>query len=165
MMERGAEQLEQDKADQVAEVVQLSGARPRAKRTGPRKRTFSVKRTSKTELRRLAVLYPVDESVQRPRTRGECENAPRPCPFLSCKYHLAVDVTSNGSLTLNFPESELEDLVDTCALDAAARGGMTLDDVGARMNLTRERVRQIETIATLALPDEAIRKLQEFRTP
>jgi hypothetical protein len=38
----------------------------------------------------------------------------------------------------------LEDLSDTCALDVADRGGSTLEEVGSMLNLTRERVRQIE---------------------
>jgi DNA-directed RNA polymerase sigma subunit (sigma70/sigma32) len=33
---------------------------------------------------------------------------------------------------------------DTCALDIAERGGVTLEEVGAIMNLTRERIRQVE---------------------
>jgi hypothetical protein len=33
---------------------------------------------------------------------------------------------------------------ETCALDVADRGGATLEDVGAIMNLTRERIRQVE---------------------
>ncbi|MEL6705873.1 MAG: hypothetical protein AAFP15_16520 [Bacteroidota bacterium] len=35
---------------------------------------------------RLPVLQYPDE---RPRTRGECATMPRPCPFVSCRYHLA----------------------------------------------------------------------------
>ena len=33
---------------------------------------------------------------------------------------------------------------ESCALDVAERGGLKNEDVGAIMNLTRERVRQIE---------------------
>jgi hypothetical protein len=33
---------------------------------------------------------------------------------------------------------------ETCALDIADRGGTTLEEVGAIMNLTRERIRQVE---------------------
>ena len=32
----------------------------------------------------------------------------------------------------------------SCALDIADRGGITLEDVGVIMNLTRERIRQVE---------------------
>jgi hypothetical protein len=39
----------------------------------------------------------------------------------------------------------LWELEHTCALDVADKGGITLEEVGAIMNLTRERVRQVET--------------------
>jgi len=32
----------------------------------------------------------------------------------------------------------------TCALDVAENGGLTLEEVGHILNLTRERVRQVE---------------------
>src|SRR5207248_4026222 len=28
----------------------------------------------------------------RPRVRGDCAEGPRPCPYVSCKYNLYVDV-------------------------------------------------------------------------
>jgi len=81
----------------------------------------------------------------RPRTRADCANAPRPCIFVSCRHHLYLDVNPRtGSVKLNFPDKELWELPDTCALDVADRGGITLEDVGVIMNLTRERVRQVE---------------------
>jgi hypothetical protein len=82
----------------------------------------------------------------RPRKREDCANGPRPCAFVSCKYNLYVDVNpKTGSVKMNFPDKELGELKDTCALDVADRGGITLEDVGDIMNLTRERVRQLET--------------------
>jgi hypothetical protein len=82
----------------------------------------------------------------RPRKREDCGNGPRPCAYVSCKYNLYVDVNpKTGSVKMNFPDKELWELKDTCALDVADRGGITLEDVGDIMNLTRERVRQLET--------------------
>jgi hypothetical protein len=82
----------------------------------------------------------------RPRKREDCANGPRPCAYVSCKYNLYVDVNpKTGSVKMNFPDKELWELKDTCALDVADRGGITLEDVGDIMNLTRERVRQLET--------------------
>jgi DNA-directed RNA polymerase sigma subunit (sigma70/sigma32) len=60
-------------------------------------------------------------------------------------------VTFAGSLMSNHPDQELEALEETCALDVADRGGITLEKVGALMNLTRERVRQLETRLLLKL--------------
>jgi DNA-directed RNA polymerase sigma subunit (sigma70/sigma32) len=33
---------------------------------------------------------------------------------------------------------------ETCSLDVADRGGITLEEVGELLNLTRERIRQVE---------------------
>src|SRR5439155_1285797 len=69
----------------------------------------------------------------------------RPCPYVSCKYNLYVDVNPRtGSVKMNFPDKELWELAETCALDVADRAGITLEEVGVIMNLTRERVRQLE---------------------
>lgn len=85
------------------------------------------------------------EASVRPRTRGECADGPRPCPWARCKHHLFLDVDpTNGSIKLNFPDLELEQLEHSCALDLADAGVQTLEEVGIAMNLTRERVRQIE---------------------
>ena len=93
---------------------------------------------------------------QRPRTRIDCagEDGIRPCPWVSCRYNLFLDVTTAGNIKLNFPDRDLEDIEDSCALDvaeAAPDGGLTLEQVAARMNLTRERVRQIEARALLKI--------------
>ena len=82
----------------------------------------------------------------RPRTRADCVNSPRPCVFVSCKYNLYLDVNpETGSIKLNFPDKEIWELEYTCALDVAEKGGITLEEVGEIMNLTRERIRQVET--------------------
>lgn len=84
--------------------------------------------------------------VIRPKTRADCVNGPRPCLFVSCKYNLYLDVNpETGSIKLNFPEKEIWELPYTCALDVAEKGGITLEEVGEIMNLTRERIRQVET--------------------
>jgi hypothetical protein len=90
----------------------------------------------------------------RPRRRIECADIPRPCPFFSCRWNLYLDVNpATGSIKLNFPDRDLEDLEETCALDVADRGGSTLERVGEVMNITRERIRQIETLAGARVHD------------
>jgi DNA-directed RNA polymerase specialized sigma24 family protein len=90
--------------------------------------------------------YPDD--VERPRTRGDCADMPRPCPFVSCRHHLYLDVhPDSGALKLNFGTMEVDELRESCALDVADRGGVTLEETGAILNLTRERIRQIEVSA------------------
>ena len=87
-----------------------------------------------------------------PKTRADCVNGPRPCLFVSCKHNLYLDVNpETGSIKLNFPDKEIWELEHTCALDVAEKGGITLEEVGEIMNLTRERIRQVETRGLMKL--------------
>ncbi|MBI2893212.1 MAG: DNA-binding protein [Deltaproteobacteria bacterium] len=123
-----------------APAEQESGRRRRRVRA----KTISIKRMTKEELRLGRLLYP-EMDYEKPRARAECVNTERPCPFVSCKHHLYIDVNPNtGAIKLNFPDLEVWELPETCALDVADRGGITLEEVGEIMNLTRERVRQVE---------------------
>ncbi len=78
----------------------------------------------------LPILKP---SGPPPRTRGDClpggSNAARPCQWITCRWYLPR-MTPNPKFT--------------CALDVADSGGVTLEEVGELMGITRERVRQIE---------------------
>ena len=94
--------------------------------------------------------------VERPRSRADCLaggcNEERPCPWVSCRYHLFLEVNpETGSLKLVFPDCEPWDLEETCTLDVADRGGVTLEEVGEILNLTRERIRQVEVRGLLRL--------------
>ena len=134
------------------EVPELSRkVRRRRRRTRPRSKTIAMKRLTREELRQGALMYPpVDEP--RPRTRAECKEELRPCPWVACKFHLYLDVNPDtGSIKINFPELAPWDLPHTCSLDIAERGGITLEEVGEIMNLTRERIRQVEVRGLLKL--------------
>jgi hypothetical protein len=48
---------------------------------------------------------------------------------------------------LNFPDLQSWEIPASCALDVAAAGEHTLEEVGGLLNLTRERIRQIEATA------------------
>jgi hypothetical protein len=92
---------------------------------------------------------------ERPRTRADCKDGPRPCLFVACKHHLFLDVNpETGSIKINFPDKEVWELEETCALDVAERGGVTLEEVGDILNLTRERVRQVEVTGLQKLKSE-----------
>jgi hypothetical protein len=132
--------------------VESDGAVTREQRHSRRKRvvrarTISIKRITRRELDICRLLYP-EGNYWKPRTRAECVDAPRPCPFISCKHHLFVDVSARtGSIKINFPDLEIWEMNESCALDVADRGGTTLEDVGAIMNLTGEGIRQVEVKA------------------
>ena len=126
-----------------------------------RARTISVKRMTKRELEIGRLLFP-ETDYWKPRNRAECAEGPRPCPFVSCKHHLFIDVSPRtGAIKLNFPDLEVWDLGESCALDVADKHGTTLEDVGAIMNLTRERIRQVEVKALAKL--EALSDMYSLR--
>lgn len=131
-----------------------------------RARTIPVRRITRRELELGRALYPEDEHVDltRPKTRAECAAVPRPCPFVSCAHHLYLDVSARtGSIKLNFPDLEPDELPAdaSCVLDVSDRDGETLQRVGNIMNLTRERVRQVEVKGLAKL--EAITGLRGLR--
>jgi hypothetical protein len=147
--------------DEVAASPPARGElRQHPRRTRPRSKTIALKRLTRAELARGAEQFPpVDEP--RPHTRAECRDGPRPCPWVACKHHLYLDINpETGSIKINFPDLEPWELKHTCALDVAERGGITLEEVGEIMNLTRERIRQVEVRGLLKLkmgspsPDE-----------
>ncbi len=142
------------------EVVTREQRRSRRKRE-VRAKTISVKRMTKRELELGRMLYP-DMEISRPVTRAECLGAERPCPFVSCKHHLFLDVSAKtGAIKLNFPDLEVWEMKETCALDVSDRGGTTLEEVGAIMNLTRERIRQVEVKGLAKL--KALRDMMALR--
>lgn len=83
-----------------------------------------------------------------PVVRDICLTGARPCVYVTCPNNLYLDVNeNNGSITYNFPDLEPEQMVVTCTLDVAREGGITLEETGKNLNLTRERIRQIESVA------------------
>ena len=134
--------------------------RRRRRRTRPRSKTIAMKRLTREELRVGALMYPPVD-IPRPTSRAQCIQDVRPCPWVACKHHLYLDINpETGSIKINFPDLEPWELQNTCALDVAERGGITLEEVGEIMNLTRERIRQVEVRGLLKLkmgspsPDE-----------
>src|SRR5689334_22794199 len=45
-----------------------------------------------------------EPELERPRTVGDCRNGPRPCPWVSCRFNLLLDVDKHGALYLNIPK-------------------------------------------------------------
>lgn len=121
-------------------------------------RTESVRRLSRRVLARDASQYPSDPAWEavRPRTYGDCQRdgwgTTQPCPWVACRAHLGYDVDlDNGSLVYAWSDRDPTEMPATCSLAVAARGPHTLEQVGALLNITRERVRQIERAALRAV--------------
>jgi hypothetical protein len=159
-VKRSAEPAPEPDQDQdlgAGAAEELDGDGKRGRR---RSKTMSRKEIAR-ELRRQRAFGLVDPELDaviremeshRPRSRADCANGPRPCMFISCKHHLYLDVNpATGSIKLNFPDKEVWEMSETCALDVADKGGITLEEVGTIMNLTRERIRQVETRGLMKL--------------
>lgn len=99
--------------------------------------------------------------VRRPVVRADCTgggfNTQRPCGFVSCKWNLWSELGHGGSDALmrakksNVPSIDPTQLRYSCALDLAdshSSSGMTLEEVGGVLNVTRERARQVEVAAS-----------------
>lgn len=117
---------------------------------GRRRSKTMSRREMMREARRMMTRGEVLEQLDyaRPTNRSECKDAARPCLYVSCKHNLFLDVNMvTGSIKFNFPDKDIYELKETCALDVAERGGITLEEVGEILNLTRERVRQLEMSA------------------
>ena len=112
--------------------------------------------------RRLTVLTGLAEGLEqrldddgidrtRPKTRGDCADAPRPCPWVGCRHHLYLEVRKAGALKLNFGRLELEDLEETCSLDVADRGALWAAKVGELLGVTKQAIDYLEGRAIGAL--------------
>ena len=139
------------------------------------------------EARRRAESGAIDHA--RPATYGQCDswdvgdgNGPTrlgidtPCPFVGCKHHLYLDRAMGASFKINFPDLDFDELDQTCALRVAdatvvredERGvsdrtedHITLLSVGQLLNLTRERVRQMQIKALAKIRPAAVRIANE----
>lgn len=120
---------------------------PQTPSCAPGPKTFAYQRYAAWERRLAHLLYPeASTPYWRPRTRADCKDVPRPCPYIGCRYHLYLEVTQFGSIKYNKPGEQPWDIdpANSCALDIADREELTLERTGAVLNVTRERTRQVQ---------------------
>lgn len=100
-----------------------------------------------------------DVEALRPKTRGDChkvrlalvadlpEGDPfkvhRPCPFVSCRYHLHADVAPNGVVTVLSTDDMPLDIAHTCVLDIVDEhpDGVSREEVAQILRVSEERTR------------------------
>jgi len=130
-----------------------SEAPRRGRARATRSRSIRLLRVTRHEaMQAVERALELEAEFDRPKTRVECAEAPRPCPHVSCRHHLYLDVNPHtGTIKLNFPDLEVWELGVSCALDVADMGGAAIEQVSELLNVTRERIRQIETHALAKL--------------
>ena len=103
---------------------------------------------------------------RRPRTREGCKEIARPCTCVSCKFNTFLEVKDTGSLSLTFGaiEPDQMDPTTSCVLDIIDQNpeGMTLEEIGDVLHITREGIRQIEERTLTRLRDELEKEGIEF---
>lgn len=91
-----------------------------------------------------------------PRTRADCANVPRPCPYLDCtRSHLWVSLEEEQAGNpqagkrgqAHFKPSTMQ----TCARDVAERGPASFNQIGDYLGIDSTRARQIAAGALVKL--------------
>ena len=108
-------------------------------------------------------------ATERPRRRGDClaggSNAARPCPWVSCRYHLYLDIVHKNRLITPHGNVDVDEIPETCALDVADSGPQSERRVAALMGVVHQRANQLEiaALAKLAARAKRERRARELR--
>ena len=99
----------------------------------------------------------VKANHKRPKTRADCANVPRPCPYVGCRHHLFLEVTMKGGIKMPYGDDVgvLESMPQTCSLDQAETGEMELRHLSKMLSLTDE--------GTLLIANSAYARLLQTR--
>lgn len=112
-------------------------------------KTIANNRLFREEKQIAAMLDAEGPREPLPVDRAACIDGPRPCPMVSCPHSTYLEVDPiTGGLKLNHPDKEVEDLPEreSCVLDVVDDNpdGITLDEAGRILGVSRERIRQVE---------------------
>jgi hypothetical protein len=77
--------------------------------------------------------------MKRPVTRKDCLNVPRPCPWVSCRHHLAIG--GRNRLRGGWQDRP------TCSLDLADEGPRGSRELGAILGISHQGVLNLEVLA------------------
>lgn len=94
-----------------------------------------------------ALPEPAPAPERRPRTRADCIDGPRPCPWFGCAHHLGTKVTQAGRLCVR----EIGEQQPSCELDEAERGPKTKEETGRVLGVTSRMVDYLERNAARKL--------------
>lgn len=109
-----------------------------------------------------ADLAHLDLSKRALKVLGHCEDVPRPCPYVSCRHNLYLDVGVAGEVRFNFPMLEPGEMPAefSCAMDVIRTGAKS---DGAVAELLNDGEVQVELLVRRNLPllAEALRDYAE----
>lgn len=103
--------------------------------------------------------------LERPKKYSDCAavglgSPGRPCPYASCEHHAMFTIV-DGEYRLTYDTDEIDEMPFTCfAYESAIP--LTLESIGERLNISKERVRQIQNEALAKLKDGRQEPLREF---
>lgn len=121
--------------------------------------TIKIRDLQRGDNRRRKTAYPgtvLDTALPPLPKRSECRDGPRPCPHVRCRYHLAVEALPTG--TLRIYAEDPADLVESCSLDVAERGGASQRQLAIILGVTTQRANQMEFDALLHLKQIFLRQ-------
>lgn len=91
----------------------------------------------------------------RPKQRSECEAGPRPCPWVSCPYHLWRERERLFGALVDDDGVALDDWGDTCTLDVAERvDWRSLPPDKRRSGEASERRRRVAFVQVRVPPEQ-----------
>ena len=129
-----------------------------------RPRRYKVERAKvvKPAERRSYTEFMHDEFNQlgfiKPTCRSECSGVPRPCPFVTCRYNLFLDVTERGEIRYNYAGTEPGEMDPkaSCALDVVdsfdySKGPLPQERLAELVGCSRDTVTSViqKALATL----------------
>lgn len=117
--------------------------------------------------RHLRLVRKAEADYWRPSTRADCDEVPRPCPYVTCRFNLYLDMKKNGNVRMNFPNIDPHEMDESCALDVAERvalsgRGATLQEIGNALGVVREMARQMEERLLEHLPIHLEKLVREY---
>lgn len=131
----------------------------------PRDKRIIEDRVARFELENETPL----NSDERPRTRADCANVPRPCPFVGCRHNNYLEVLDGGMIKLNHALDPWDVPPEkSCSLDVAETDGgvdirSTADAIGCSSTRIDQVMRGVELKLRSAHPES--RRLREYKGP
>lgn len=126
------------------------------------KPTQLSKASIKTVVRNL--IDSKERGFTKPKFREDCKDVVRPCPYITCRYNLFLDVEDNGAIRFNQRTKDPtavksislsgKEVYPSCTLDMVEMmpNGISNDDIGRILGgISRETVRLLAKKILLSL--------------